>query len=120
MTINLNDLPEEIKQKGIALQNLRRSFTIMNTEKYRIDESLSDTESAIKELEECAPETNVYKSIGGIMVNVEKDKILAEKKSMKTTLEMRSKTLSQKLERLKNQLETAEKSFQTDLQNFKV
>ncbi|MBD3254792.1 MAG: hypothetical protein GF383_06850, partial [Candidatus Lokiarchaeota archaeon] len=59
----------------------------------------------------------VYKSIGGIMVKSEKDKLLEEKKSLKVTLEMRTKTINQKLDRTKTQLENIRKSIQSDLQN---
>jgi chaperonin cofactor prefoldin len=51
------------------------------------------------------------------MVKSERDRLLDEKKSLKITLEMQSKTLTQKTERTKNSLETLQKSLQADLQN---
>ena len=51
------------------------------------------------------------------MVKSDRDKLLAEKKNQKTSLEMRIKTLKQKEERARGQIETTSKSIQTDLQN---
>ena len=50
------------------------------------------------------------------MVKSEVPKLLDEKKSLKVTLEMREKTLKQKIDRSKNQVESMSKSLQADLQ----
>ncbi|MHA1688694.1 MAG: prefoldin subunit beta [Promethearchaeota archaeon] len=117
MSINLDNLSEDVKQKILNLQKLQQTFDFLTTQKLQIDTSLQETELAIEELEKTNPEEIVYKSIGGILVRSDRDKLLAEKKSMKTTLEMRSKTLTQKLDRTKNQIETMRKSLEADLRN---
>ncbi|MHA1343445.1 MAG: prefoldin subunit beta [Promethearchaeota archaeon] len=114
--INLNGLDEEVKKKIINLQNLQQSLEFITQQKVQIESNLRETELAIEELEKLNPDDLVYKSIGGIMVKSEKNKLLDEKKSLKITLEMRSKTLKQKEDRVKNQLETMKKSIQSDLQ----
>ncbi|MFX1308940.1 MAG: prefoldin subunit, partial [Promethearchaeota archaeon] len=75
-----------------------------------------ETELAIEELEKINPDDTVYKAIGGILVKSEKNKLLDDKKSLKVTLEMRLKTLKQKEDRVKNQIETVRKSLQADFQ----
>ena len=117
MSINLNELDEEVRNKVVNLQNLSTTLEYLTQQKLQIDTSLRDTELAIEELEKINPDDTVYKSIGGILVKSEKNTLLDEKKSLKVTLEMRSKTLSQKIDRSKNQLETLRKSIQADLQN---
>lgn len=117
MSINLNELDEEVRNKVVSLQNLSTTLEYLTQQKLQIDTSLRDTELAIEELEKINPDDTVYKSIGGILVKSEKNTLLDEKKSLKVTLEMRSKTIAQKIDRSKNQLETLRKSIQADLQN---
>jgi chaperonin cofactor prefoldin len=51
------------------------------------------------------------------MIKRERNKLLDEKKSDKETLNMRSNTLAQKIERTKSTFENMQKSLQADLQN---
>ncbi len=116
MTINLNELDEEQRKKIINLNNLQQSFEFITTQRIQLESNLRDTEIAIEELEKINPDDAVYKVIGGILLKSEKNKLLDEKKSLKVTLEMRLKTLKQKEERVKNQIETMRKSLQADFQ----
>lgn len=116
MTINLDSLSEEQKKKILNLNNLQQSFEFITTQRLQVESTLRETELAIEELEKINPEDTVYKAIGGILVKSEKNKLLDEKKSLKVTLEMRLKTLKQKEERVKNQIETMRKSLQADFQ----
>ncbi|MHA1805770.1 MAG: prefoldin subunit [Promethearchaeota archaeon] len=120
MSINLDNLSEDVKQKILNFQKLQQTFDYLTAQKLKIDTSLRETELAIEELEKTNPEEIVYKSIGGILVRCDRNKLLAEKKSMKATLEMRSKTLAQKLDRTKNQIDTMRKSLESDLRNQSV
>jgi len=104
MSINLNNLDEEQRNKIQNLANLQQTYEIINTQK-------NQTESH---------DTPVFKSLGGIMLKSEKNKLLDEKKSLKVTLEMRLKTLDQKKSRLENQITTLSNSIQADLQNQSV
>jgi len=114
--INLDSLSEEQKKKLLNLNNLQQSFEFITTQRLQIESTLRETELAIEELEKINPEDTVYKAIGGILVKSEKNKLLDEKKSLKVTLEMRLKTLKQKEERVKTQIETMRKSLQADFQ----
>ncbi len=116
MTINIDDLNEEQKKKLVNFNNLKQSLDFITSQRLQFETTLRDTELAIEELEKIEPETPVYKAIGGILVKSEKNKLLDEKKSLKVTLEMRLKTLKQKEERVKTQLETMTKSLQADFQ----
>ena len=116
MTINLDDLNEEQKKKLLNFNNLKQSLDFITSQRLQFETTLRDTELAIEELEKINEETTVYKAIGGILVKSERTKLLDEKKSLKVTLEMRLKTLKQKEERVKTQLETMSKSLQADFQ----
>ena len=117
MTINLDELDEEVRKKVINLQNLSSSMEFLTNQKIQLESTQRETELAIEELEKINPDEIVYKSIGGILVKSDKNKLLDEKKSLKVTLEMRLKTLDQKLERNKNEIQRLRNSIQADLQN---
>ncbi len=116
MTINLDNLNEEQRQKLLNFNNLQQSFEFITSQRLQIESTLRETELAIEELEKINLDDTVYKAIGGILVKSEKNKLLDEKKSLKVTLEMRLKTLKQKEERVKTQIETMRKSIQADFQ----
>ncbi|MFX1417895.1 MAG: prefoldin subunit beta [Promethearchaeota archaeon] len=116
MSINLENLSEEQKKKLLDFNNLQQSFEFITSQRLQIESTLRETELAIEELEKANPEDTVYKAIGGILVKSEKNKLLDEKKSFKVSLEMRLKTLKQKEERVKTQIETMRKSLQADFQ----
>jgi len=116
MTINLDNLNEEQKKKLLNFNNLQQSFEFITSQRLQVESTLRESELAIEELEKINPEDAVYKTIGGILVKSEKNKLLDEKKSLKVTLEMRLKTLKQKEERVKTQIETMRKSLQADFQ----
>lgn len=116
MTINPNQINEELRQKLTNLQNLQNNLEFIVNQRIQLESQLKETELAIEELEKTDPEETVYKSIGGIMVKSSKDKLLSEKKNDKTTSEMRVKTLKQKEERTRNQLEKLSQTLQSELQ----
>lgn len=116
MTINLDNLNEEQKKKILNLNNLQQSFEFITSQRIQVESTLRESELAIEELEKINPTDTVYKAIGGILVKSEKNKLLDEKKSLKVTLEMRLKTLKQKEDRVKSQIETMRKSLQADFQ----
>jgi prefoldin beta subunit len=110
-------LDEETKKKLQNLSTLSQSLELLTQQKLQIDSQIREVELAIEELEKASTDTTVYKNIGGVMVKSDRNKLLEEKKSLKITLEMRSKTLAQKTERTKNSFESLQKSLQSELSN---
>ena len=117
LTINLDQLDEETKKKFQNLTQVGQTLELLTQQKIQIDSSIRETDLAIGELEKANPDTIVYKQIGGIMVRSERDKLLAEKTSNKETLNMRSTTLAQKIERTKSAFESLQADLQAELQN---
>jgi prefoldin beta subunit len=116
MGTNLDNLPEDVKKKIMDLQNLQIQLqNLRNTHEF-LENQRRETDLAIEELEKVGPDAVVYKSIGGIMVKSDRDKLLDEKKSLKVSTEMRLKTVKQKEERTIQTLENMRKSIQADLQ----
>ena len=120
MSINLENLPEELRKKIINLQNLQQSLEFITSQKLQLESSLRETEIAIEQLDKANPDDMVYKSIGGILVKSEKNKLLDEKKSLRATIEMRIKTLQSKEQRTKSTLEAQRKALEAELQKQKT
>ena len=116
MGTNLDNLPEEVKKKIMDLQNLQIQIQNLHNTHDFLENQRRETDLAIEELEKVGSDAVVYKSIGGIMVKSERDKLLDEKKSLKVSTEMRLKTVKQKEERTIQTLENMRKSLQADLQ----
>ncbi len=115
--INLDNLSDDLKKKIQNLQNLQQSFEALTNQKLQYESEKFETQKAIEELEKASPEDAVYKSIGGILIKSNKDRLLDEKKSLNVTFEMKLKSLTQKLDRMKTEIETLRKSVQNELQN---
>ncbi|MHA1490570.1 MAG: prefoldin subunit beta [Promethearchaeota archaeon] len=110
-------MPEETKKKILNLNNLQQSFEFLTAQKIQLESTLRDTELAIEELGKINQDDVVYKSIGGILVKSEKNKLLDEKKNLKKTLEMRVTTIKQKESRVKGEIERIRNSLTADFQN---
>jgi prefoldin beta subunit len=117
MSIDLNQLDPEIRKKLQQLQQMQQNFEFLQNQKLQLESKQREAELAIEELNKLDPEEIVYKSIGGLMIKSKRDKLLDEKKNENTTLEMRLKTVNQKVERVKNQLETLRNNIQQSIQN---
>ncbi|MBD3194648.1 MAG: prefoldin subunit beta [Candidatus Lokiarchaeota archaeon] len=116
MSVNLDSLDEDLRKRIQNLKSLQNNLEFIVSQRIQMESNQGETELAIEELEKVEPEEVVYKSIGGIMVKSNKDKLLAEKKSQNTSLEMRIKTLKQKEERTRSQIKQLSQSLQSDLQ----
>jgi len=116
--INLDSLNDETKKKILNMQNLSTTLEYLTQQKVQIETAQRECEIAIEELDKIDPDEVVYKSIGGIMVKSEKNKLLEEKKSLKVSLEMRLKTVDQKKSRVEGEVDRMRKSLQLDLQNM--
>jgi prefoldin beta subunit len=118
--MSLNQIDEELKEK---IQNLRRMQTNLEhitNQRVEMETNLRETELAIEELEKTEESQQIYKSIGGIMVKSTKDKLLPEKKSDKQSLEMKIKTLKQKEERTRNQIQKLSQKLQQEIQQQRM
>lgn len=116
MGINQENIPEDVRKKITDLQNLQITLQNLQNQHTFLENQRRETDLAIEELENVGSDAVVYKSIGGIMVKSERDKLLDEKKSLKVSTEMRLKTIKQKEERAMQAVENMRKSLQADLQ----
>lgn len=117
MSIPYENLSDELKNKLQNYNNLIRTLEFLTQQRFELERELRDAELAIGELDKTDSDKEVYKSIGGIMVKSERDRLLDEKKSQKASLELKLKTITQREERTKTQLETLRVALEKDFKD---
>lgn len=107
-------MAEDKQQKLQELQFLEHNIQNLILQKQAFDMELSETKSALTELENSSEE--VYKIIGQLMIKTEKKKILEELKNKEkllsiriNSLEKQEKTLSEKVESIRENILSEDK-----------
>lgn len=117
MSIPYENLSDDLKNKLQNYNNLVRTIEFLTQQRFELERGLRDAELAIGELDKTDSSKEVYKSIGGIMVKSERDRLLDEKKSQKASIELKLKTITQREERTKTQLETLRIALEKDFKD---
>ncbi len=117
MSIPYENLSNDLKNKLQNYNNLVRTLEFLTQQRFELERGLRDAELAIGELDKIDSNKEVYKSIGGIMVKSERDRLLDEKKSQKASIELKLKTITQREERTKTQLETLRIALEKDFKD---
>ncbi|MBA7647348.1 hypothetical protein ES703_55120 [subsurface metagenome] len=117
MSIPYENLSDDLKNKLQNYNNLVRTLEFLTQQRFELERGLRDAELAIGELDKTDSNKEVYKSIGGIMVKSERDRLLDEKKSQKASIELKLKTITQREERTKTQLETLRIALEKDFKD---
>lgn len=117
MSLPYENLSDDLKNKLQNYNNLVRTLEFLTQQRFELERGLRDAELAIGELDKTESDKEVYKSIGGIMVKSERDRLLDEKKSQKASIELKLKTITQREERTKTQLETLRIALEKDFKD---
>jgi prefoldin beta subunit len=112
---NSSQLPPHIQEKLTRLQQLQNTMQQLILQKQRLDLELSESERALKALEDVPPDAKVYKSAGAILVEKNKDDVVKELKERREFLEMRSKVLSKQEGNTRERLTSLQESLQKEL-----
>jgi len=117
MSLPYENLSDDLKNKLQNYNNLVRTLEFLTQQRFELERGLRDAELAIGELDKTESDKEVYKSIGGIMVKSERDRLLDEKKSQKASIDLKLKTITQREERTKTQLETLRIALEKDFKD---
>jgi len=110
-----NQLPPDIQERLARLQQLQSTLQSLVLQRQRLDLEQRETERALKTLEGVPPGTKVYKSVGAILVERDKDEVVSELSDRKEFLEMRSKVLSKQEDKTRERLNSLQKRLQKEL-----
>ena len=112
---DFSQLPPSIQEKLTRLQQLQNTMQQLILQKQRLDLELSESEQALKTLEDVSSDAKVYKSAGAILVEKKKDDVVRELKERREFLEMRSKVLVKQEGNTRERLTSLQESLQKEL-----
>ena len=115
MSEEISQLPPQIQQRLLRLQQLQQNLQGVMAQKQQLTMQLTETENATKELEKLADDAVVYKSIGALLVKAEKAKVSADLADRKELVKMRVDVLAKQEERLRTQVKELQEKLQQDL-----
>lgn len=112
---NLSQLPPNIQEKLARLQQLQNTMQQLVLQKQRLDLERSESERALKTLEDVPASAKVYRSAGAILVEKEKEAVVKELEERREFLEMRSKVLTKQEGNTRKRLTSLQESLQKEL-----
>lgn len=110
-----SQLPPNIQEKLTRLQQLQNTMQQLVLQKQRLEIEMSESDRALKTLEDVSSDAKVYKSAGAILVEKNKENVVKELKDRREFLEMRSKVLSKQEGNTRERLTRLQESLQKEL-----
>ncbi|MEM0453934.1 MAG: prefoldin subunit beta [Sulfolobales archaeon] len=97
-------LPPEIQQMLVRYQQTQNQLGQVLSEKNLIMTELSEINRALEVLNSINPDGIVFKSVGHVMVKVQRDEVIKELSERKEILELRLKSVEKQEQLLRSQL----------------
>jgi prefoldin beta subunit len=113
--MSTTQLPPNIQEKLSRLQQLQNTMQQLVLQKQRLDLELTESERALKTLEDVPSDAKVYKSAGSILVEKRKEDVVKELEDRKEFLEMRSKVLAKQEGNTRERITSLQESLQKEL-----
>jgi prefoldin beta subunit len=108
------ELPPQLQNMVAQLQQLQQQLQIVVNQRLQLDSSLKEAEMALEELQK-KEDAIVYKAVGGILVQTDREEMVKELEEKTETLKIRIKTLERQEEKLKERLMELQKKVQSML-----
>ncbi len=113
--MSTTQLPPNIQEKLGRLQQLQNTMQQLVLQKQRLDLELTESERALKTLEDVPSDAKVYKSAGSILVEKNKEDVVKELEDRMEFLEMRSKVLAKQEGNTRERITSLQESLQKEL-----
>ncbi|MFX0069167.1 MAG: prefoldin subunit beta [Promethearchaeota archaeon] len=114
--MSVGEIPPQIQQEILRLQQMQQQYELIASQRNQSELQLRETERALSELEKIDANTTVYKSVGALLIKVDKDPTKKELSDQKETLEIRVKTLKRQEDQLRKQIQDASTKLQAKLE----
>jgi len=102
------ELPENVKADIKRYQDITEKLRLVLLNKQQVQIQLTEVNNALSELNKTSSDTVVFKIVGNLMINKNKNELLDELNERKETLEIRLKSLEKQEKLLKDQLKDLE------------
>ncbi len=108
-------LPPQVQEDLVRLQQLQQTLQVVVTQKQQLEIELSEAEKALSELEKITDDIPVYKSVGSILLKVERQGLMGELKERKELLNARVTVLGKQEERTRERMKELQDRLQQRL-----
>jgi prefoldin beta subunit len=115
MSDELSQLPPQVQERLLRLQQLQQTLQSVLAQKQQVDMEKTEVEQTVAALQKTADDAVVYKAAGSLLIKAEKAKVTEELNEKKEMLDTRSAVLARQEERLRNQAKEAQTKLQEDL-----
>lgn len=118
MSEEISQLPPQVQQRLLRLQQLQQTLQTVLTQKQQLELESSEVDQALAELEKLTDAAVIYKSIGALFIKSKKKKVTTELTERKDLVTMRINVLGKQEERLRSQVKDLQTKLQSDLRPY--
>ncbi len=111
------ELPKEVQEDLLRLQAIQRQLQMIVAQEQQLEMENMLIEQALAELKEC--KGKVYKNIGGIIIEKNKEAVEKELEEKKENNKLKLDTLKKQEERLKNNAKSLQEKIEEALKKLK-
>ena len=112
MSGEVQTLPSQLQEQLQKLQQLQQTLQLIVSQNQQVELELSETDKALSEIEKIAVKAVIYKSIGAILVESKRNKVVNELKERKDLLNTRVTVLTRQQKRIEARVKELQKSIQ--------
>jgi len=111
----VSQLPPQVQERLQRLQQLQNTMQQLLAQRQRIEMEVAESDKALEVLKEVPGDAKVFKSVGAVLVEKERDKVVKELEERKEFLDMRAKVLQKQEEKTKEKLTGLQETLQKEL-----
>ncbi len=98
------EIPPWLREQLTRLDNLQQNLQSVAMQKQQVEAEASDADKTLEELKNVAPEEQIYKYVGSLLVKVTKESITKELEEKKDISSTRTLVLNKQETRLKENI----------------
>jgi len=111
----ITQLPPNVQERLARLQQFQNTMQQLVLQKQRLELEMNESETALETLKDVEDDVKVYRSVGAILVEKPKDKVVEELTERKEFLEMRAKVLQKQEDKTREKITSLQETLQREL-----
>jgi len=115
-------IPPALEQELRKFENLRKQYESFQMTNQTMQQELNEVNATLDELKKQPDDVTTYKTVGSVMFEVDKPRLMEDLDDRQKTLEMRLASTKKKLEKLSTDLQELQNKIQVELgkQNLRL
>lgn len=114
------ELPPQLRHQLAQLQQVQQQAQAVMAQRQQLELTMRETGRALEELEKLEGGATIYKSVGGILVKADRDRVKKELEEQKEILDLRIKTLERQEQRIIGRLGEMRQKLEEELKARRV